>query len=251
MNADKKPPAEPAATTPQSKVDDADVAGSIRGLVRGSLKAALATLDAKSGHPYASLVTVATSLAGNPVFLISKLALHTQNLIADPRASLLFDATDGHADPLAGARATAIGRARITTDPFDRTRMIARHSGAARTADFPDFAFWTLDIERAHYIGGFGRIRTLPAEALAGPPVPQGLGEAETGLVATLNQSLAPFLAAIEVRPKSGQAWRICGVDAEGIDLTDGASLRRSGFPHPAASISDIAGLSEAALRQT
>lgn len=177
MNVDKKPLAEPTAASSQSKMDDADIAGSIRSLVRGSLKAALATLDAKTGHPYASLVTVSTSLTGNPVFLISKLALHTQNLIQDPRASLLFDATDGHADPLAGARATLIGRARITTDECDRARMIARHPGAARTADFPDFSFWTLDIERAHYIGGFGRIRTLSAEALASPPAPRDLAE--------------------------------------------------------------------------
>src|SRR5688572_19021886 len=114
--------------------EDAAIARSIRALVRGALKASLATIDAQTGHPYASLITVATTPEGQPVFLISKLALHTRNLAADSRASLLFDATDGHANPLAGARATLIGRAYVTTSETARSRFIARHPGSAGTA---------------------------------------------------------------------------------------------------------------------
>jgi len=77
-----------------------------RGLMREALKASLATLDQSTGHPYASLVTIATDVDGTPLLLISKLALHTKNLEADSRASLLFDGTDAPAthSPEGGSR---------------------------------------------------------------------------------------------------------------------------------------------------
>ena len=64
-----------------------------RTLVRCALKGALATIDRRTGAPYASLVTVATASDGTPLLVVSRLALHTQNIEADPRASLLVDGT--------------------------------------------------------------------------------------------------------------------------------------------------------------
>ena len=77
-------------------------------LVRTALKAALATSD--ESHPYASLVLVATLPDATPILLISKLAQHTRNLAREPRASLLFDGTDGVQDPLSGPRASLRAR---------------------------------------------------------------------------------------------------------------------------------------------
>ena len=34
---------------------------------------------------------------------------------------------------------------------------------------FPDFGFWTLEVEGAHYIGGFGRIFDLAPDELLVP----------------------------------------------------------------------------------
>lgn len=62
-----------------------------RALVRSALKGALATVHNATGHPYASLVLTATEPDGTPVFLISRLALHTQNLKKDTRATMLVD----------------------------------------------------------------------------------------------------------------------------------------------------------------
>src|SRR5262245_66444934 len=81
-----------------------------RRLLRMALKGSLATLDRRSGHPYASLVTVATDPDGAPLMLISKLALHTQNLAADTRASILVDGTSAIGDPLAGGRGKPLGQ---------------------------------------------------------------------------------------------------------------------------------------------
>jgi heme iron utilization protein len=248
MSVDNRPAVQPLSRTSE---EDAAIARAIRTLVRGALKASLATIDAQTGHPYASLITVATSPEGQPVFLISKLALHTRNLAADSRASLLFDATDGHANPLAGARATLIGRAHVTTSAVARSRFVARHPGSAGTADFPDFSFWTLVVERAHYIGGFGRIRTLAADALEGPPALADLTAAEPTLTEDLNRSVASELQVVGQtmpRPEEG-AWHICGVDAEGADLANGLRALRVDFSRPATTAGEVSGLLADQLR--
>ncbi|MBX4303932.1 pyridoxamine 5'-phosphate oxidase family protein, partial [Mycobacterium tuberculosis] len=59
-----------------------------KSLLRRSRQGALATLMAESGDPYCSLVNVATHPDGSPILLISRLAVHTRNLLADPRVSL-------------------------------------------------------------------------------------------------------------------------------------------------------------------
>lgn len=96
-------------------------------LIRRGLKASLATIDRETGYPYASLITVATSPEGAPVFLISKFAKHTGNLLADPRASVLYDGTDGLGDPLQGGRVSLWGEAHPDDDPRVRSRFLARH----------------------------------------------------------------------------------------------------------------------------
>src|SRR5690606_33589901 len=100
------------------------------------------------------LVTVGTDPTGMPVFLISKLAYHTQNLAVDARASLLFDGTSTSGDPLAGGRVTLTGEARPITDEAARRRFLARHPGAGMYVDFPDFSFFALVPATAHYVGG-------------------------------------------------------------------------------------------------
>ncbi len=147
----------------ESTQNQASAAQLARRLVRSGRKAFLGTLDKATGHPHVSLVTVATEPDGSPVLLISRLAVHTQNLMADARCSLLYDATDLKGDPLAGGRVTMIGSAQPTQSGTARRRFLARHPEAEGYASFADFSFYVLKVERAHYIGGFGRIVTFPA----------------------------------------------------------------------------------------
>jgi heme iron utilization protein len=130
-------------------------------------KGYLATRRAADGHPYASLVLVATDTKGQPLFLISRLALHTQNLLADPAASLLVDATDGEGDPMSGGRVTFIGSIHAIDDAEARARFLARHPGAESYAAFADFGLYAMTIESAHLIHGFGRIVSIAGPALA------------------------------------------------------------------------------------
>ena len=106
-------------------------AAAARALIRASDRASLATVARAgapgAGGPYASLVLCASDHDASPILLISRLADHTRNLEADPRAALLFDGTTGLASPLTGARATVVGRAQRSAEPRLRARFLARH----------------------------------------------------------------------------------------------------------------------------
>ena len=127
-------------------------------MLRRAPKGYLATKRATDGHPYASLVLVAMDRAGRPVFLISRLALHTQNLLADAKASLLIDETDAAGDPVAGGRVTFVGAIHATDSTEARARFLAKHPGAQTYASFADFGVYVMTVESAHLIEGFGRI---------------------------------------------------------------------------------------------
>src|SRR5262245_55588207 len=115
----------------------AELAAHTRALVRRTLKASLATITPGSFYPYASLNTAATEVDGSPLLLIPNLARHTQNLINDNRASILFDGTGAAGDPLQGARVTLFGRVKRTGEEVARRRFLARHPAATFYAGFP------------------------------------------------------------------------------------------------------------------
>lgn len=139
-----------------------DNACAARALLATAETGALATL-ALNGHPFVSFVTLALDGDGTPTFLISKLALHTQNLLRDGRASLLLRATERSQDPLAEHRLTLIGSARQTQSTTARVCFLKRHPTAAQYVDFADFGFFALAVEKAYFIAGFGRIEELSA----------------------------------------------------------------------------------------
>jgi len=209
-----------------------EIAAEARSMVRPALKASLGTLLQPSGHPYASLLLTATEPDGSPIFLISKLALHTKNLTADARASLLIDATGTDADPMAGARITLIGEARPTTSATARRRFLARHPNAGY-ADFPDFSFYAFDIASAHFIGGFGRIHDLPrSDLLIDVAGTEALIENEPGIVGHMNEDHADAIELYATRLLGGTPgeWRMTGIDPEGCDLVLGARALRLVF---------------------
>jgi len=203
-----------------------------RALVRRARKAALGTIERASGHPFVSLVAIATEPNGTPILLLSNLALHTQNLAGDPRASLLIEATGPAGDALAGDRVSLIGRVAPLDGASARARFLARHPTSAALLDFADFQFYRLAVARAHFIGGFGRIVALNAADMLVPTHDaQALLAGEVELVSHLNAAHPDALAAIAVgagaRPG---AWRLLAVDPEGLDLALGDETIRITF---------------------
>jgi len=214
----------------------AELASAARGLLRRAFKASLGTIDSANGYPYASLITLATDASGAPTFLISGLALHTRNLAHDQRASVLIDETGALADPLQGARVTLYGQAEKTAEERVRRRFLARHPEAAFYADFPDFAFWRLAVEGAHYIGGFGRIVDLtPSDLLVPTEGAARLLEAEPDIVEHMNADHADAveLYATALAGAAKGPWRMVGIDPEGCDIALEGAARRILFAEP------------------
>src|SRR6185436_18868257 len=109
-------------------------------LVREARSGALATLMAGTGDPYCSLVNIATAADGSPLLLISTLAVHTKNVLNDPRVSLMIDERKP-GDPLEGGRVMLMGTASATADEDIRRRYLERQPEAQVYAGFADFTF--------------------------------------------------------------------------------------------------------------
>lgn len=220
-----------------SASDTFDPARAVKRLIRESQTAALATLDADGG-PYASLVQLATLPDGAPLLLLSQLARHTANLQRDARVSLLVD-EHRLGDELQGARAGLKGRIQAISDPdmlaTARRRFLARHPDAAGFAGFSDFAFYRVEVESAHLVAGFGRIKDVDGAALSTRiDDAAGVLAAEEGAVAHMNADHADAiqLYALHLIGTGPGHWKLVGLDPEGCDLMDGAQVRRLDFGH-------------------
>lgn len=223
-----------------------DAIGLARHLLRTIRSGALATLDPEDGTPFASLVTMATDVDGTPLMLLSRLSAHTRNLLKDPRASLLFSA-GGKGDPLAHPRLTITGRAELTKELRVRERFLMRHPKAKLYADFPDFGFFALAPSAGHLNGGFAKAATLTAsEMLLDLAGAETLVAGERGAIEHMNADHADALALYATASEaigSGErapAWRLTGLDPEGMDLLAGDRTARVLYPTP---VADMGGL--------
>ena len=214
---------------PEPQPTPADLA---RGLMRANDSATLATLTA-DGEPYASLALLAADHDATPLLLLSDLVEHSRNIAADVRASLLVDGTRGLHDRLTGARVSVQGRAMRTDLPRHRDRFLARHPSASVYADFADFAFYRIEVTRAHLPAGFGAIHWIDgADLLRTDAASLPLGEAESEIIEHMNAHHADAvqLYANVLMDQEGDGWILTGVDPEGVNLRLGGSVGRLDF---------------------
>jgi heme oxygenase (biliverdin-IX-beta and delta-forming) len=150
----------------------------------------LSTLSRKhTGFPFGSLMPYALDASGRPIFLISSMAMHTQNLQADPRCSLFLTQAAADGDPLGAARATLIGQAEpVAEDDLASVREIylARHENSRYWVDFPDFKFFRLEPVDIYYVGGFGVMGWVEAADYE-RAAPDPLAESALGILAHMN----------------------------------------------------------------
>jgi heme oxygenase (biliverdin-IX-beta and delta-forming) len=218
---------------PSADFDPAKVA---RGLLRRSRQGALATLMTGTGAPYCSLVNVASAPDGAPILLISGLAVHTRNIFADSRVSLMLDER-APGDPLEGARIMLAGSAEQVSGDLAanlRQRYLNAHPSAEVFVDFRDFAFFRIVPSGAHLVAGFGRINDLaPAQFLTDLSDAAGLIDAEQGAVEHMNEDHrdALNLYATKLLGAAAGEWRCTGCDPDGLDLALGTSTLRLDFP--------------------
>ncbi len=210
-----------------------NAAGAAKTLLREARSGALATLMAGSGDPYCSLVNVATAADGAPLLLISRLALHTRNVLADARVSLMLDERKP-GDPLEGARVMLMGSVSKTDDAAVRRRYLARQPEAEMFVGFADFAFYEVKLKAAHLVAGFGRIVDLtPADVLTDLAGAEALVEAEPDVIAHMNADHAETcrLYATKLLGAADGEWRCAGCDPEGLELQNGRLALRLPFP--------------------
>ena len=224
---------------------DFDASRLARSLLRRSRQGALATLMAGSGDPYCSLVNVASHADGSPILLISRLAVHTRNILGDPRVSLMLDER-AEGDPLEGARIMLSGRAEEAKGAdleIARRRYLSAHPSAEAFVNFTDFSFFLLRSSGTHLVAGFGRIVDLkPDQFLTDISDAAALVQAEQGAIDHMNADHrdATNLYATRLLGAEPADWRCTGCDPDGIDLQAGSKTLRLDFPERVTSPGDL-----------
>lgn len=209
--------------------------------------AALAT-TMTSGHPYGSRAPYSVIDDGSPIICVSSMAVHTKNLCADPRASLLIHGPDeGDVDPLSRPRVSLVG-AFVPFEPATQeiAGYIEAHPQAQGYVGYRDFSWWRFEILRARYVGGFGIVGWVDPTDLSAIS-PDGVATAAAGAITHLNEDhsescldIACQLAGV---PEASSAV-VTALDRLGITLEasgeHGTATARVAFPEPLTEPSQI-----------
>jgi putative heme iron utilization protein len=150
----------------------------------------LSTISRKQpGFPFGSVMPYGLDERARPIFLISTMAMHTQNLQADPRASLLVTQPAGDGDPLGASRVTLIGKVVTVPDPeVDAARKlyVERYANSKYWVNFDDFSFYRMDVLDVYFVGGFGVMGWVQAQDYDGAQA-DPLAEVAGGILEHMN----------------------------------------------------------------
>jgi heme iron utilization protein len=151
------------------------------------------------GFPFGSMMPYATDDFGRPVFFISSMAMHTQNLSEDQRSSLLITQPDVTGDPLGFARLTLIGETAVAPAGEVSELYLSRHESARYWQDFTDFAYYRLEVKGVYFIGGFGVMGWVSAEDYTAA-APDPLAAVAPGIIRHMNADHAGVLRRIATK---------------------------------------------------
>ena len=210
----------------QPAVAEPSFAERARTLVYVSRTGSLSTISRKQpGFPFGSVMPYGLDEQGRPILLISTMAMHTQNLKADPRASLLItqDATDAGGDPLGASRITLVGNVLPlpeTEIATARKLYLERHPNSKYWVDYEDFSFYHLDIVDVYFVGGFGVMGWVAApEYLGSQPDPLADSAAEIIRHMNADHNDALVLLAREFAHIDAQEATMTAVDRLGFHV--------------------------------
>jgi heme oxygenase (biliverdin-IX-beta and delta-forming) len=170
------------------------------------------------GFPFGSLMPYAADELGRPIIFISSMAMHTQNLQQDPRASLFVTEPHASGDPLGSARVTLIGTAAEAPAAEVGELYLSRYENARQWQSYSDFAYYRLEVSGVYFVGGFGVMGWVSAAEYAAAR-PDPLAETGPGIIRHMNADHAAALRLI--------ARRFAGEDADEAAMT---SVDRLGF---------------------
>ncbi len=228
----------PAATN-QPPVPEPSFAERARTLLHLGRVGSLSTLSRKRpGFPFGSLMPFALDAEGRPIFLVSTMAMHTQNLQQDARASLLVTQAEAGGDPLGAARVTLVGNVAVVAKADEeepRRLYLERQPNSKYWVDFDDFSFFRMEVVDVYYVGGFGVMGWIAAidysQAHADP-----LADAADGILQHMNadhQDALILLARVHAGIEAQEA-AMTSVDRLGFHVRmktgDGMKGARIGF---------------------
>jgi putative heme iron utilization protein len=211
--------ASPGPVTPD--IPEPSLAERARTLALLGLIGSLSTHSQKfPGFPFGSMMPYAADDLGRPIFFISSMAMHTQNLRQDSRGSLLITQPDVSGDPLGASRLTLLGD--VTEAPTAEVKelYLSRYENAKFWQDYTDFAYYRLQVSAVYFIGGFGVMGWISAEDY-GRALPDPLATAAPGIIRHMNGDHADALRLIAHR-FAGEApdeAAMTGVDRLGFHL--------------------------------
>ena len=210
------------ATSSQPEVPEPSFAERARTLMHSGRIGSLSTQSRKQqGFPFGSLMPYALDGQGRPVFLISTMAMHTQNLQVNPRASLFVTEPEASGDPLGASRVTLIGNVVKIPEPdlaAARTLYLTRYPDSKYWVDFDDFFFYRMDGLDVYYVGGFGVMGWVPASDYSAAQS-DPLAEQKNDIMQHMNADHKDALILL--------AKRFPGIEAQEAELT---SVDRVGF---------------------
>ena len=179
-----------AVASDQPSVPEPSFAERARTLLYLGRIGSLSTISRKQpGFPFGSVMPYGLDDRGRPIFLISTMAMHTQNLQVDPRASLLVTQDDAGADPLGASRVTLVGNVLPlpASDVAEARKLyLARYANSKYWVDFEDFSFYRMDVVDVYYVGGFGVMGWVSA-AEYDRSRPDPLADSMAGIIQHMN----------------------------------------------------------------
>src|ERR1700730_3551854 len=210
------------AASNQPAIAEPTFAERARTLVYLGRVGSLSTLSRKQqGFPFGSVMPYGLDDHANPIFLISTMAMHTHNVQADPRSSLLVTQPDAVGDPLGASRVTLIGNVLPVPEAEvaeARKLYLARYADSKYWVDFDDFSFYRMNVVDVYYVGGFGVMGWVPSsEYYSGQPDP--LADSAIGIIQHMNTDHGDALILL--------AKEFAGIEAQEAAMT---SVDRLGF---------------------
>jgi len=212
----------PGPTSNQPSVPEPTFAERARTLIYLGRVGSLSSLSRKQpGFPFGSVMPYGLDDHGRPIFLISTMAMHTQNLQADSRASLLVTQEEASGDPLGASRVTLVGNVMPIPEPEvadARELYLARYANSKYWVDFEDFSFYRMDVVDVYYVGGFGVMGWVSASEYAHSQ-PDPLADSMADIIQHMNADHRDALVLL--------AKKFAGVDSQEATMT---AVDRLGF---------------------
>lgn len=174
----------------------------------------------REGYPFGSLVDFAPDSMGHPIFSFSPLAIHTRNLLADPRCTLVVQIPGWSG--LSNARVTIFGDVFPLPEhqqEWAHKQYIAKHQQGPSQQWGNFYYFRMQNISDIYFIGGFGTVAWVDVkeyEALQPDKIAVDGGEQNLKELNAIFSKPLKELLSIETEVDDAA---LISIDSKGIDI--------------------------------